>query len=69
MAEPITHQVTIEELESWEAHGAMWRAVSVGDRQVVVELCSCFGEPMDLVASRDPSVIEFVRLRDEHRET
>ncbi len=45
-------------------HGAR---SSSATQQVVVELCTCYGEPVDLVASRDPSVIEFVRRhRDEH---
>lgn len=67
MAEPTRYEATIEYLESWEEHGATWRAVELGEQQVVVELCTCYGEPVDLVASRDPSVIEFVRRhRDEH---
>jgi hypothetical protein len=52
---------TIKELKDWEVHGATWRPVELGDGQVVVELCTCYGEPVDMVASRDPSVIEFVR--------
>ena len=29
--------------------------------RAVVELCSCYGEPIDLVQSSDPDVIAFVR--------
>jgi hypothetical protein len=65
MAERVHPQATIEYLQSWEEHGATWRAVELGDEQVVVELCTCYGEPMDVVASRDPSVIEFVRRHGE----
>lgn len=61
MTEFVWRQATIEELERWEEHGAIWRPVEIGDQHVVVELCTCYGEPVDLVMSRDPSVIEFVR--------
>lgn len=54
-------QVTIQDLESWEQHGAVWRAVEVSDRRAVVDLCSCSGEPMDRVQSEEPELIEFVR--------
>ena len=67
MAEPVRHQATIAELERWEEHGAIWRTVELGDQQVVVELCTCYGEPVDLVTSREPSVIEFVRNHRESR--
>lgn len=52
----------IAELQGWELHGALWRAVELQDRRVVIELCSCSGEPMDLVESHDPELIEYVRL-------
>jgi hypothetical protein len=68
MAEPVRSQATVEDLERWEEYGATWRMVELGDEQVVVELCTCYGEPVDMVASRDPSVIEFVRRhRDDQR--
>jgi hypothetical protein len=53
--------LTIAELEDWELHGAVWRALEVTDERAVVELCSCSGEPMDVAASDAPDVIEFVR--------
>jgi hypothetical protein len=52
---------TIVELEDWERHGAVWRPVDVSDAIAVVDLCSCTGEPMDRVQSRDRGFIEFVR--------
>jgi hypothetical protein len=58
-------EATVEELRSWADHGAMWRAVEVSDERAVVELCSCFGEPMEMVQSRSPELIEFVRSRRE----
>ena len=56
--------VTVAELERWELHGAIWRALEVTDRRAVVELCSCTGEPVDVAESDSPAVIEFVRERD-----
>lgn len=52
---------TIGELEDWELSGASWRAIEMSDRRVVVELCTCAGERVDVVESRDPELICFVR--------
>jgi hypothetical protein len=57
--------LTVAELEDWELHGAVWRALEVSDERAVVELCSCSGEPMDVVAGDAPELIEFVRARRE----
>ena len=56
----------LSELEDWELHGATWRALELGKQRVVLELCSCSGEPMDRVESDDPALIEYVR---DHRES
>ena len=61
MPERIRPGLTIEDLERWEDHGATWRAVEVSDEQVVVELCTCYGEPVDMLASEAADVIAFVR--------
>jgi hypothetical protein len=53
----------IAELERWVAHGASWRAVEVTDDHAIVELCSCHGEAVDRLESRDPGVIAFVRAQ------
>ena len=53
--------VTVEELDSWEKHGATWRAIGVTDRRAVVELCTCYGERVDVRESDAPQLIEFVR--------
>ena len=55
----------LEQLEDWELHGAEWRALEVGERRVVIELCTCFGEPVDRIESEDPDLIEYVRHHDE----
>jgi hypothetical protein len=57
--------VTIKELEDWELNGAIWRARELTDDHAVIELCSCAGEPMDLVESDEPELIEYVRSRPE----
>jgi hypothetical protein len=57
--------VTVEDLTRWEAHGAFWRAVEVSDERAVVELCTCYGEPVDMVRSEAPELIAFVRARRE----
>ncbi len=60
----VGHPATIDELQRWEEHGATWRPVELSDQRVELELCTCYGEPVDLLASEDPAVIAFVR---EHR--
>jgi hypothetical protein len=55
--------LTVAELEEWELHGAVWRALEVSDERAVVELCSCSGEPMDVAEGDAPELIEFVRVR------
>ena len=57
--------LTVSELEDWELHGATWRVLEVTGQRAVVELCSCFGEPMDLVEGDSPELIAFVRSRRE----
>ncbi len=53
--------VTIADLQRWEEHGAGWRALEVSDECAVVELCTCYSEPVDTVQSDAPELIEFVR--------
>ena len=56
----------LSELEDWELHGATWRTVELQRQRVVLELCSCSGEPMDRVESDDSELIEYVR---DHRKS
>ena len=53
--------VTVEELEDWELNGATWRPLELSEGRAVVELCTCYGEPVDVVESDAPEFIEFVR--------
>jgi hypothetical protein len=53
--------VTVEELERWTDHGAQWRPLKVSDERAVIELCTCYGEPVDVVESGAPALIAYVR--------
>jgi hypothetical protein len=54
-------QVTVAELEDWELNGATWRPLHVSEEHVVVELCTCYGEAVDVVEGDAPELIEYVR--------
>lgn len=49
---------TIADLEAWTDHGATWRPLELNDERVVVELCTCYGEPVDVVQGEAPELIE-----------
>jgi hypothetical protein len=57
---------TVEELRRWEEHGATWRAVELSDAGAVVELCTCYGEPVDIVRGDAPELIAFVRAHRDY---
>jgi hypothetical protein len=54
----------IADLERWVEHGATWRAVEVSDEHVVVDLCTCYGEPVDRLEGDSPELAEYVRSHD-----
>jgi hypothetical protein len=56
-------EITVEELKRWQDNGATWRPLEISDELAVVELCTCYGEPVDTVQSGAPALIEFVRSR------
>lgn len=56
-------ETPVEQLQRWEEHGALWRALSVGEERAVVELCTCTGERVELLESDDPELIRFLRER------
>ncbi len=53
--------MTLADLMRWEENGATWRTVEDADDHVVVQLCTCYGEPADLLRGDAPELIEFVR--------
>jgi hypothetical protein len=60
-ASGVRPRVTVEALRRWEDNGAVWRALEVSDERAVVQLCTCYGEPVDTLQSDAPELIEFVR--------
>jgi hypothetical protein len=63
MAEKVRGSITVADLERWEENGATWRALELSHERAVVELCMCYGEPVDTLQSDAPEVIDFVRAR------
>ncbi len=53
--------LTLADLIRWEEHGATWREVQDNDDHVVVQLCTCYGEPVDQVRGEARDLIAFVR--------
>ena len=50
----------IEVLERWRDHGAQWRLVHLSDELAIVDLCTCYGEPVERLESREPGLIEYL---------
>jgi hypothetical protein len=53
--------LTVDDLERWTDNGAQWRPLEVSDELAVVELCTCYGEPVDVVQGRSAALIAYVR--------
>ena len=45
--------VTVEDLERWDRPRRAVARARVSDERAVVELCTCYGEPVDVVESGD----------------
>jgi hypothetical protein len=58
MAEP-----AIDTLRRWEDGGATWRLYELTEDHTVVQLCTCTGEPVELLESDEPELRRFVRSR------
>lgn len=54
---------TRADLERWEQSGAIWRVRSLGDDEAMVELCTCYGEPVELVRATDADTLRFLAER------
>ncbi len=63
VTEPIRPTLTLGDLARWEDNGATWRALEIGEEHAVVELCTCYGEPVDVVRGDAPELVAFVRER------
>ncbi len=53
--------LTIAALERWVLFGAAWTVAEISAEHVLVQLCSCTGEPVERRESRDLTVIAYVR--------
>jgi hypothetical protein len=53
----------VDVLTRWEDHGAEWRVVALRDDHVEIDLCTCYGEPVERLESGDRELIEFVHAR------
>ena len=54
---------TVEVLQRWEDHGAEWRVVQLSDELAVVDLCTCYGEPVERIESDDAELLHYLRER------
>jgi len=57
-------ETPVEVLRRWEGHGAEWRVLHLSDEAAIVDLCTCYGEPVERLESRDPELISYLRERD-----
>ena len=58
---PDRPRLTVADLERWQENGATWRALEITDDGAVVELCTCTGEPVDVLAGTGEEFVGFVR--------
>jgi hypothetical protein len=53
--------LTVEDLVRWEDNGATWRAFELSDTHALVELCTCTGEPVDMLRGDSVELVAYVR--------
>jgi hypothetical protein len=53
---------SLNDFHRWEDGGATWRLVA--GEEDVIELCTCYGEPVDLVRA-EPELISYLHRRIE----
>ncbi|HEY1853602.1 MAG TPA: hypothetical protein VGG40_03365 [Solirubrobacterales bacterium] len=56
-------ETPLRTLARWEDSGALWRTRSLGAEEAVVELCTCYGEPVEELRSRDPALLRYLAGR------
>jgi hypothetical protein len=56
-------EAPLETLRRWEDSGATWKLYELTDEHTAVQLCTCTGEPVELLESDDPELRRFVRAR------
>jgi hypothetical protein len=50
-------------LARWEDSGALWRLRSLGPGEAEVELCTCYGELVEMLRSDDPELRRHLAAR------
>lgn len=56
-------EATRDVLERWEQSGAIWRVRTLSGTEAVVDLCTCFGEPVEVLRSRDAELLRYLADR------
>jgi hypothetical protein len=57
----MAHDDPVTVLERWCDHGAHYRILHLSDAEAIVELRTCFGEPVERLESSDPRLLEYLR--------
>ena len=60
MSAPADDPVAV--LERWRDSGADFRVVHLSEGAAVVELCTCLGDAVERIESRDPRLLEYLVL-------
>jgi hypothetical protein len=58
----------VADLERWREHGAIYRVLELREERAVVQLCTCYGEPVELIESDDRDLIAYLRKQPEAAE-
>jgi hypothetical protein len=48
-------------LERWCDSGAQYRIVLLSDDRAIVDLCTCYGEPVERLEAEDPRLVAWLR--------
>ena len=56
-------EATLEVLERWEQSGAIWRVRTLSESAAVIDLCTCFGEPVETLRATQPDVLRYLAAR------
>ena len=52
--------LSIDYLQEWLRSGAQWRVAEISNTRAVVELCTCYGEPVDRLETSALEVIHYL---------
>lgn len=67
MSRIMSYDDPVSVLERWCDYGADYRVLQLSDEGAIVELRTCFGEPVERLESSDPRLLEYLRRADEER--